>query len=59
MEKFNIMKLKDFAKEIGISVNTVRTWRQRGNIPKNCFIVIGSTVFVKANEIRQWIEQTA
>ncbi len=50
MEKFNIMKLKDFAKEIGIPESTVRTWKRRGNIPENCFLIIGSTVFVKVNQ---------
>jgi prefoldin subunit 5 len=59
MERFNIMKLKDFAKEIGTPESTVRTWKRRGEIPATCFFNIGSTVFVKVNEIQQWIGQTA
>ena len=43
---FNIMKIKDFAKQIGIPESTVRTWRRRGEIPEQCFLVIGSTVSV-------------
>ena len=56
---FNIMKIKDFAKQIGIPESTVRTWRRRGEIPEQCFLVIGSTVFVKVEEGRKWISQVA
>ena len=56
---FNIMKIKDFAKQIGIPESTVRTWRRRGEIPEQCFLVIGSTVFVKVEEVRKWISQVA
>lgn len=59
MEKFNIMKLKDFAKEISIPESTVRTWKRRGEIPASCFFIIGSTVFVRVKEIQQWLGQTA
>lgn len=55
METFKIMKLKDFAKEIKTPESTVRTWKRRGEIPANCFLVIGSTVFVRVNEIQQWL----
>ena len=51
----NIMKIKDFAKQIGIPESTVRTWRRRGEIPEQCFLVIGSTVFVKVNEFQAFI----
>lgn len=59
MEKFNIMKLKDFAKEIGIPESTVRTWKRRKNIPESCFLIIGSTVFVRVKETIQWMSQVA
>lgn len=59
MEKFNIMKLKDFAKEIGIPESTVRTWKRRKNIPESCFLIIGSTVFVRVKEIQAWLAQAA
>lgn len=52
---FNIIKIKDFAKQIGIPESTVRTWRRRGEIPEQCFLVIGSTVFVKVNEFQAFI----
>ena len=52
---FNIMKIKDFAKQIGIPESTVRTWRRRGEITEQCFLVIGSTVFVKVNEFQAFI----
>lgn len=56
---FNIMKIKDFAKQIGIPESTVRTWRRRGEILEQCFFIIGSTVFVKVEEVRKWISQVA
>lgn len=59
MEKFNLMKLKDFAKEISTPESTVRTWKRRGEIPEYCFLIIGSTVFVRVKEIQQWISQIA
>ena len=55
---FNIMRIKDLAKQIGISDNTIRTWKRRGNIPKKCFMHVAGTVFVKVKEIQKWIEET-
>lgn len=56
---FNIMRIKDFAKQIGISENTIRTWKRRGNIPPKCFLCVGGTVFVKVKAVQQWIEEQA
>lgn len=55
----NIVKLKDFAKLINTPESTVRTWKRRGHIPATCFIVIGSTVFVKVDEFQHWLAQVA
>lgn len=59
MDNFKIMKLKDFAKEIQTPESTVRTWKRRGDIPAECFLCIGSTIFVRVNKIQQWISQIA
>lgn len=56
---FKIMKLKDFAKSIGVPESTVRTWKRRVHIPEACFLVIGSTIFVKVDEVQKWISQAA
>lgn len=50
---FDIISLKEFAKSIGKPESTVRTWKRRGQIPKNCFLVIGSTVFIKVNVFKE------
>lgn len=55
METLGIMTIKDLAKLMNKSESTIRTWRLRGQIPKDCFKVIGSTVFVKAKEIREFL----
>ena len=56
---FGIITLKDFAKQIGKSESTIRTWKRRGDIPEQCFKCIGGTVFIKIKEMQQWIEQAA
>ncbi len=53
MLNFNILKIKDFAKEIGVAESTVRTWKRRGEIPESCFLVIGSTIFVKVDVFKE------
>lgn len=50
---FNILRLKEFAESIKVPESTVRTWKRRGDIPKNCFLIIGSTVFVKVDQFRE------
>lgn len=59
MENLNIMKLKDFAKELKTPESTIRTWRLRGHIPSECFLVIGSTVFVKVDQFKVSMGLTA
>lgn len=56
---FKIMKLKDFAKSIGVPESTVRTWKRRNHIPNECFLIIGSTIFIKVDEVQKWISQAA
>ena len=50
------MAVKDFAKEIGKPESTIRTWRNRNNIPEDIFIIIGKTVFIKINKFQEWLE---
>jgi len=54
---FDLMKLKDFAKELNVPESTIRTWRRRKEIPEECFKIIGSTVFVKVETFKKWIGQ--
>lgn len=55
VDTFGIMSLKEFAKAINKPESTVRTWRQRGEIPEHCFKVIGGTVFVRVQEIQAFL----
>lgn len=52
---FNLMKIKDFAKELKVPESTIYTWKNRGNIPLDCFKQIGGTWFVRVQEIQKWI----
>jgi len=56
---FGIVSIKDFAKQLGKSESTVRTWKRRGNIPASCFVIIGSTIFVKVDEFNSFLGLTA
>ena len=56
---FGLMKLKAFAEELGVPESTVRTWKRRGDIPSSCFHTIGTTVFVKAEEVKKWLDSRA
>ncbi len=55
----DLIPLKDFAKQLGKPESTIRTWKRRGDIPAECFLSIGSTVFVRINVFQQWAMQTA
>lgn len=50
---FNIISIKEFSKQIGRPESTIRTWRRRGEIPERCFLVIGSTIFVKVDVFKE------
>ena len=47
-----LAKLKDIAKEMNVPESTIRTWRQRGDIPDDCFKVIGGSVFIKSKSFK-------
>lgn len=51
---FDLLSLKDFAKELNKSESTIRTWKSRGNIPSYVFKTIGGTVFVRMDRFKQW-----
>lgn len=53
---FNLMSIRDFAKEIGKPESTIRTWRNRKSIPDDVFVLIGKTVFIKVNKFQEWLE---
>ena len=53
---FGLMKLKDAAQELNVPVSTLNTWRFRQDIPKECFKKIGSSVFIKIDVFKKWIE---
>lgn len=55
---FGLMKIKEFAAELGVPESTIRTWKRRGEIPSSCFKVIGGTVFVRIDEMKKWLDKS-
>ena len=56
VKMFDIMKIKELAKELGVPESTIRTWKRRGDIPSDCFKNIGGTIFIKVSKFKQWLE---
>ena len=52
---FNLMRIKDFAKELKVPESTVYTWKLRGDIPIECFKRIGGSWFVRVEETQKWM----
>ena len=52
---FNIIPIKEFARQLGKPESTIRTWKRRGDIPAHCFKEVGNTIFVKVKEIQEWL----
>lgn len=59
LNTYGIVSIKDFAKQLGKPESTVRTWKLRGDIPNECFLTIGGTVFVKVNTFIKQMGLTA
>lgn len=53
---FNLLTLKELAKELGKPESTIRTWKRRGDLPSSIFKEIGGTVFVRAEKLKEWID---
>ena len=54
-----LITLKEFAKKLNKPESTIRTWKSRGDIPKELFFTIGSSVFIKEDLFDEWVEKTA
>ena len=53
----NLITINEFAKSINKSVNTVRTWKRRNNLPANIFVTIAGAVFVYVDKFNEWVEK--
>ena len=51
----NLISLKDFANQMQKSISTVKTWKNRQNIPPHIFFKIGGCVFVRKDLFEQWV----
>lgn len=54
---FNLMSIKEFAKELNKPESTIYSWKGRGDIPLSCFKQIGGTWFVRVKEMQEWLEK--
>jgi len=53
---FGLMTIEDFAKEIQRPINTIKTWKKRGELPEYLFKKIGGCVYIRENKIQEWID---
>ncbi|MBR6162410.1 helix-turn-helix domain-containing protein [bacterium] len=56
---FDLMSIKDFAKEIGKPQSTIYSWRKNGILPPNVFFNIGGSIFVRVNEFMKFMNGEA
>lgn len=56
---FELMKIKDFAQELGVPQSTIYSWKRSGDIPLSCFKQIGGTWFVRVKQMKEWLENDA
>ena len=57
MENFGIIPINDFAKSIKKCVKTLYTLRNNGQIPEKCFKKIGKSLYVRVEEMKEWLNQ--
>lgn len=50
-----LMTIKEFAKKMNKPESTIRTWRNRGDLPKELFKKIGGDVFIKTEKFKEWV----
>ena len=55
---FGLMKIKEFAAELGVPESTIYSWRRKGDIPPSCFKSIGGSIFVKIDEMKLWLDKS-
>lgn len=51
-----LITLNEFAKMLNKPITTVRTWKQRGELPSFLFKKVGGCVYVKESKIQEWID---
>ena len=51
-----LISLEEFAKQLNTPTSTIRTWKQRGELPSFLFKKVGGTVFVRENRIQEWVD---
>lgn len=54
--EFGLMTIKEFAQKMKKPESTIRTWKNRGDLPEELFKKIGGDVFIKVEKFKTWIE---
>lgn len=53
---FGLLKIKRVAEGLGVPESTLRTWKRRGEVPRECFKMIGGTLYVRVKEFQEWVD---
>lgn len=53
--QFDLITIKQLAEQLGKPQSTIYSWKDKGNIPSNCFKQIGGSWFVKVKVFQEWV----
>jgi len=54
-----LIRIKDLAANLKVPESTIYSWRNRGDIPSECFLKIGGTIFIQIERFNKWVENQA
>lgn len=51
----NLITFNEFTKLLKANLNTVKSWKRRGDLPPEIFFKIGGTLYVLEDKFNDWI----
>lgn len=52
----NLVTLKEAAKALKVEESTLRTWKNRNVIPEECFLKLGTKVYLRRDKFKTFID---
>ena len=54
----NLLTISEAAEKLKVAESTLRTWKRRGDIPSNCFLKLGTKIYLHKIRFKNYIEQS-